>query len=217
LSALTINFGETKINTEKSLFVLLSNAGNADLVITDIKRTSGTDEFGLKYAIPFPLTIRKSDPARSVIFAFNAKTPGEKHADFTFFSNDPANPAAVLRLQGTGVVTTAIASDQIPDVPLTYALFQNYPNPFSQIPRVAGNPETVIGYELPKPAPVRLSIYNATGQEIVALVDEYQSPGVYAVQWDGKDRLGRNLASGIYFYRLHAGDFVQTRKLAITR
>ena len=103
------------------------------------------------------------------------------------------------------------------EIPTVFQLRQNYPNPFSQIPSLAGNPETNIVYELPKSATVRLSVYNTTGQEIVALVDEYQAPGIYSVQWDGKDRSGRNLASGIYFYRLHAGDFVQTRKLAITR
>jgi hypothetical protein len=103
------------------------------------------------------------------------------------------------------------------EIPTEFQLRQNYPNPFSQVPSLAGNTETNIVYELPKSATVRLSVYNTTGQEIVALVDDYQLPGVYSVQWNGKDRLGRNLASGIYFYRLYAGDFVQTRKLAITR
>jgi hypothetical protein len=84
----------------------------------------------------------------------------------------------------------------IQDVPLpkTYALEQNYPNPF--------NPVTMIKYQLPAPSRVKLKIYNILGQEIKKLVDENIKAGNYKIQWDGKNEHNRQVASGIYIYRI---------------
>ena len=105
-----------------------------------------------------------------------------------------------------------------PHLPEHFSLAQNYPNPF--------NPTTVIRYSLPvarqgrsgeggsrarttSTSYVSLKVYNILGQEVRTLVDEPQAPGYYQVRWDGRDNLGRELASGIYFYRLKA----ESRKL----
>ena len=76
----------------------------------------------------------------------------------------------------------------------------------NRIPRTLNNgfpknPETVMKYSVGEPARVTLKIYNLLGQEIRALIDEIKNPGSYQIRWNGKDNLGRNVASGIYVYR----------------
>ncbi len=90
-----------------------------------------------------------------------------------------------------------------------FSLRQNYPNPF--------NPSTIVAYELPKSEHVLLTVYNMLGQEIVTLVNERQAGGVYRVQWDGRNQEGMPAASGVYLYRLRAGEFTETRKMLLLR
>jgi formylglycine-generating enzyme len=91
-----------------------------------------------------------------------------------------------------------------PDFPLWAALDQNYPNPF--------NPSTTIRYGLPNRSHVTLTVFNTLGQQISLLQDGEQEPGYHEVRFDGS-----NLASGVYFCRMQAGDFVITRKLLLVR
>jgi Leucine-rich repeat (LRR) protein len=100
-------------------------------------------------------------------------------------------------------------ADNIALVPIAYALYQNYPNPF--------NPESVIKYQISKPGRVKLEIFNLMGQKIRTLVDEESNPGLHSAQWNGVDETGRAVASGVYFYRLTAGEFTATRKLILNR
>lgn len=93
--------------------------------------------------------------------------------------------------------------------PARFVLHQNYPNPF--------NPETTIQYQMPKRSEVKLVIFSLLGQRVATLVDEVQSIGVYSVQWDGKDDTGKEVASGVYLYRLQTNQFVQVKKLALLR
>lgn len=85
-----------------------------------------------------------------------------------------------------------------------FRLSQNYPNPF--------NPSTIITYQIPKSRHVRLTVYDLLGREIMTLVNEEMRPGSYQATFNGT-----NLASGVYFYRLQAGEFVQTRKLILMK
>jgi hypothetical protein len=94
-------------------------------------------------------------------------------------------------------------------LPKEFDLRQNYPNPF--------NPGTVIEYALPKLAHVTIEIYNLLGQKVNVLVEEDQKAGLYRVDWDGKDKQGEELASGIYFYRIQAGDFVKCKKMIMLK
>jgi len=85
-----------------------------------------------------------------------------------------------------------------------YAISQNYPNPF--------NPTTMINYQIPKNGMVSIKVYNINGTEVANLVNEVKESGRYSVEFNA-----RNLASGVYFYRIISGDFVQTKKMAVLK
>jgi hypothetical protein len=89
-------------------------------------------------------------------------------------------------------------------LPEEFSLSQNYPNPF--------NPSTAIMFSLSQKVRATLRVYDMLGREVATLVDDERAAGNYSVIWDA----GRH-ASGIYFYRLVAGDFVQTRKLMLVK
>ena len=88
-------------------------------------------------------------------------------------------------------------------------LFQNYPNPFNQ--------ETIIKYSLPWDGAVELSVYNLLGERVRTLVNQPQNADDYEVRWDGNDDRGKEVASGIYFYRLQTGEFTQTNKMLLVK
>ena len=93
--------------------------------------------------------------------------------------------------------------------PASFALNQNYPNPF--------NPETTIGYDLADGSQVRLDIYNVTGQLINTLVSDHQPAGRYRMVWSGVDAGNRQVASGVYFYRLQTEQFRAVKKLMLLK
>ena len=102
------------------------------------------------------------------------------------------------------------AAKPLAALPLANSLSQNYPNPF--------NPETTIRYDLSSGAVVSLTIYNIAGQVVRKLVDgESLAAGQYQAVWDGRNESGASVASGMYFYLLHAGDYVAKRKMVLLR
>ena len=104
---------------------------------------------------------------------------------------------------------TGIADVTENDLPRRYRLEANYPNPF--------NPATVISYQLSVVSDVKLTIYNLLGEKVATLVDARQNAGRHQVRWDGRDRSGRPVSSGVYIYRLKAGEFQQSRKMILLR
>ena len=99
---------------------------------------------------------------------------------------------------------TVLSAPDAKSVPTVLTLEQNFPNPF--------NPRTVIRYSLPVMSHVTLKVYNVLGQEVAALVDEVRNAGTYHVEFRGE-----NLSSGMYFYRMQAGDYVETKKLILLK
>lgn len=104
----------------------------------------------------------------------------------------------------------ADADDRIDDnLPSTFNLSQNYPNPF--------NPITTIRFELPYRTNVALVIYNILGRHVTTLIDGSHSHGTYEVTWDGRNNDGRQVTSGVYFYRLETESYSATKKLMLLR
>ncbi len=97
-------------------------------------------------------------------------------------------------------------------IPTAFALRQNFPNPFA-----AQRGATVIRYALPEAVHVRLSIFDMLGREVKTLVNKNLGAGYHGAAWDGRDEQGRRLATGLYFYRLQAGNFVRVNKMLLIR
>lgn len=101
-----------------------------------------------------------------------------------------------------GIITGV--KDRKTKVPAKYSLSQNYPNPF--------NPSTTIRFSLPRAAQVKLTVYNALGQQVVELLNERKPAGEHTVTFDG-----RNLSSGVYYYRIDVGEFRKVRKMILLK
>ncbi|MFA6456900.1 MAG: DUF4350 domain-containing protein, partial [Bacteroidota bacterium] len=100
-------------------------------------------------------------------------------------------------------------SNGIPVIPVEYSLSQNYPNPF--------NPETTIKYSISNSSVVTIEIFNILGQKVRTLVNRYQGIGSYSITWDGKDNNGILVASGIYYYQIHANNFRSVKKMTFIK
>lgn len=94
-------------------------------------------------------------------------------------------------------------------LPATAVLYNNYPNPF--------NPATTIRYGLPADSPVRVTIYDLQGRQVWQYSNAMSSAGWHTIKWDGRDVFGSPVSTGVYFYRLQAGDFIQVKKMTLLR
>lgn len=94
-------------------------------------------------------------------------------------------------------------------LPISFGLGQNYPNPF--------NPTTTINFDIPVSGQVKVEIFNLLGQSIATPFDEVAAAGQHVVTWDGRDDGGKSVASGIYFYRLTADNFTDTKKMTLLK
>jgi len=126
-----------------------------------------------------------------------------------FVNGQRAYPNAPWEGNGSRVRLERLFSNPADIVPESYALQQNFPNPF--------NPSTVIKFELPVAGHATLTVYNVLGQEVRTLADDFYVTGSHEVEWDGRDNSGRQVSSGVYLYRLQAGDFNQTRKMVLLK
>jgi hypothetical protein len=104
-------------------------------------------------------------------------------------------------------VPTAVNDEPIPN---RFALHANVPNPF--------NPITTIHYDVPRGgADVNITVYDVSGRLVRELVNEHRAPGNWTVTWNGEDNHGVRVASGVYFYRMRAGDFIETKKMVLLK
>lgn len=148
-----------------------------------------------------------SDPTNPVILdTYNTANDWGVHAFFpsgNFVVSDIVEGLYVFSVSGL----TAI--DPIVEVPATFNLEQNFPNPF--------NPETTIRYGIISDSEVRLTIYNLLGQVVRTLINQQMPAGQYTARWDGRNDAGQEVSSGVYIYRLQSGSRVATRKMALLR
>ncbi|UCF04187.1 MAG: T9SS type A sorting domain-containing protein [bacterium] len=183
----------------------------------DVLGTTGIGEYALQYPdyddtdyYAAVKTVHDHNGAKqtmwfgfSIMHALDCRLPAE---NMPVVRNTLLSNMIYWHCKGTGCTPIDITGTETPHI---YSLAQNYPNPF--------NPLTAIRYSVKNRDAVTLKIYDVTGRLVRTLVNEIKEPGAYTVAWDGYNDRGAGVASGIYFYRLAAGDFVQTRKMVLLR
>jgi hypothetical protein len=142
---------------------------------------------------------------------FPAVSPDGKYLFFT--RSDDEYDEGVLWVSAAIIdslkaVVTNIKEDGI-GINKSFKLDQNYPNPF--------NPSTVISYQLPVNSNVRLNIYDTLGREVKSLVDSFQNTGEHSIVWNGTDDSNNPVSSGVYFYKLEAGEACIQKKMVLVR
>ncbi len=199
-----INFGDVIVNTIVSQTVTICNCGTASMlgtIATESPFSLGEPSmpaYYLEYIIP----VGES-------FTFNVNFQPLQNSVYTgtliINSDDPNALVNTIPLYGTG---QPVANDD-PVAVLVTSLKGCYPNPF--------NPTTTISFSIKEKAPVELVIYNILGQKVRTLVNQPLEPGEHSIVWNGTDNKGRSVASGIYFYRMKAGNYSETKKMVLKK
>jgi hypothetical protein len=166
----------------------------------DVRKTQVTDAMMIdfrmnpdttKIAMAGTMPITQDGDVVVVVFHLKDKAKGLSTVDFKVVR---------LILNETNVTPdvkqVVVSAGLEPALPTTFEVGQNYPNPF--------NPTTTIQYQLPATSVVTITVYDLLGHEIRSLVSGEQAPGYYRVVWDGRDSHGLQVASSVYFYRIHA-------------
>jgi len=122
----------------------------------------------------------------------------------TITASDDSSASATAQITINVIDDPTSISDDLVDIPRKYELYQNYPNPF--------NPETNIKFGLPKAGKLSISVYNALGQKVATVLNEFRQAGYHIIKFDAA-----NMPSGIYFYRIKTDDFSQIKKMILIR
>lgn len=140
-------------------------------------------------------------PGDELSFRLWRADTGEEYVMQAVYSDEPGGNPGIVYVDSL-IVEKKVTADTAP--PAAFSLDQNAPNPF--------NPSTSISYTLPEAAKVRFTVYSALGTEIGTIVDEWQTAGTHTVEWDGSQH-----GSGVYFYRLDAGEFTDTKRMVLMK
>lgn len=200
----SLEFGTVQYNSIDTIPITISNSGTASM-LGNMSITS-----------PFSLG-EPTMPAQSLDYVLGSGEPMTFNVNFaptqqmeysgelTITSDDPFALSTIIPLHGVG----GIVDNEDPINPVITALHGNYPNPF--------NPSTSISYSVRENMPVQLVIYNMLGQKVKTLVDGPVEPGSHSISWNGRDNNNRPVASGVYFFKMHAGKYTSTKKMILMK
>ena len=147
------------------------------------------------------------DPEITEVEITPTTTESPNHEMLFVYQNPEGTDLITATPEFTGI--TVEFGNDANNVPTAFALHQNYPNPF--------NPSTIINFDLPNPAHVRLDVFNVLGQSVRTLKDEQMEAGYHPVEWNGTDNSGSPVATGIYFFKIQAGEKVETKKMMLLK
>jgi len=193
-----VDFGDTPINSSRIKKIVVTN--NSDNTLTVKKYYTRTSGFSL--TDEFPIIIEPHEN-RILHIEFSPDRSGTL-SDNIYLRIYRRNEMIAQSIKVTGVAFSQASDVTKDNQPLTFDLFQNYPNPF--------NPSTKIEYQVPEMSLVTIKIYDLLGREIKTLMNEEKPAGEYEVEFDGT-----GLPSGVYFYQLRAGNFVETKKMILMK
>ncbi|RKY58880.1 MAG: hypothetical protein DRP96_07810 [Candidatus Neomarinimicrobiota bacterium] len=202
------------LNNTNEAILLISADGSEDMYIQNRGRLYKGDPFiksaeGIDFEIRFD--VRDSTWNNNSITLYpdgdlSEDDPYVQHKNVAL--NDSCfSPGQTVDFQDY-IVVNAI-DDGESGLPRSFALHQNFPNPF--------NPETTIRFDVPNHARVRLVIYDILGKKVAELADKEFNAGYYQLRWNGRDRNGRTVPAGVYFYRIQTDNFTQTNKMILLK
>ncbi|MBE2190440.1 MAG: endonuclease [Candidatus Kapabacteria bacterium] len=188
-------FDTVSVNDTSSLILTLFNYGTGNLNISAIN--SSASQFIVE---SFPAVIAQNQLGYAKIKFRPDQINQAYNSTLTILSNDTTIFVNVTGHSNNTVGVSTITTE----IPFTYSLQQNYPNPF--------NPSTHLGFGISEMGFVTLRVYDALGNEVITLVNENLSPGVYDINWNAS-----NYPSGVYYYILRSGEFYETKKMTLLK
>ena len=178
-----------------------SQSVTLDLTTTNLKFTGGFDP-GTTYWV------------NDLYNSTSTQSLGSDLSSFTVSLSSYGSAVYTISTQEEMVILPPIppivsVDDQVATFPTDFHLFQNFPNPF--------NPSTTIRYSIVEPGNVSIKIYDVLGREVKTIVNEIKTAGTYSSKWNGNDSFGNKVSSGIYFYRMESGSFVEAKKMILLK
>ena len=198
--------------------VIVENDSSFTSLFPDVKNYIGETGFGLSGSGEFmKLVSSNGQIIDSLTYDDNSPWPDEADGNGSTLElidadKDNSLPVNWKASQGHGTpgsinsAVTAVKNVVETSVPKEFALSQNYPNPF--------NPSTIIRYQVSVGSKVQLKIYDLLGREVATLIDEYKPAGYYSINISN---FSKTQSSGVYFYTLRAGEFIQTKKMVFLK
>ena len=189
-----------------------SGDGLNDLIIY-ISYPPPDARYGLRYIdVSNGQTLFTFDDA-SYTYGFETGLPpdldGDGHTDIAIYRSDINNTEYEYLVYSTDGIPVSISPSEKDNLMKEFKLNQNYPNPF--------NPSTTIQYSVSSHGKISINIYDVSGQLVKEINDEHNQPGNYYVVWNGENNIGQRVSSGVYFYQLTAGKYVQAKKMILLK
>jgi len=201
----SLDFGNVEIGGEEILTISISNNGDA-LMLGSIQiphpYTLDADIEGYTANMNYVLGVGE---LLELNIGFRPQEEGVYPGNLVINSDDPNAPTTNVSLMGSA---TPVSNEDAVN-PVVTELMGNYPNPF--------NPVTTIRFSLKERESVAINIYNILGQRVKTLVTSELDPGYHSYSWNGEDSNGRQVASGVYFYKMQAGKYSSTKKMIMMK
>lgn len=201
------DFDSAKVNSDTILHkFIIKNLGSEELELIGGSSVVFIEDDGISDFYVFKQPAKNVIPGDSTefIIAFIPSKIGNSEATVTISHSDWVNNPFSFKIKGVGISSTTSSNDLAEGTIFNFTLSQNYPNPF--------NNSAIINYEIPSNGWVTLKIYDSIGNEVSTVVNDYLERGKYEIRFDAS-----NLASGAYFYKLQAGDFIKVKKMILIK
>lgn len=137
----------------------------------------------------------------------NGEELGDPNGTWQQGQPNPGNSADITHPGNANDFPTSV--EVVSTNPVSYQLFNNYPNPF--------NPSTTISFNIPEAGNVRIDIYNSVGELVKTLVNDFYNPGQYKTAWNGTDVFGSTVASGLYIYRMTSQNYIHSKRMLLIK